>query len=133
MRWLSLVCLLVGCAHRAPTDYPMDRRSGFGVPPAEAEYISKKRHRKAQRHAVPLLQTTSVVAPRPQMPARSAPVVRRVWMTDRILEDGSWLAGTWVWVELEPARWLPEVDPGGGVFVRPAGADEVLESVLEGQ
>ncbi len=55
------------------------------------------------------------------MPARTAPVVRKVWVADQKLEDGSWVQGTWMFVEVAPARWLYEVDPGAAPFVESVG------------
>ncbi len=63
------------------------------------------------------LHTTSAITPEPMMPARVAPVVRRIWVSDQHLPDGSWLQGTWLFIEVEPSRWLDEVDPGGAPFV----------------
>ena len=58
-------------------------------------------------------------APAPLMPARTAPVIRRVWVADQTLPDGSWLQGTWWFMEVEPSHWLYEIDPGAAPFAEP--------------
>jgi len=136
-RWMALcavgggLCVglgaLTGCVRRAPTSYELDKRSGLGTPPPDAAYEHPRRYqrraaRKAGRHgggAEPSMRSTSLVAPTPRMPARTTPVVRRVWVADQNLGDGSWLQGTWWVVEIEPSKWLHEVDPGGAWFAAP--------------
>jgi hypothetical protein len=131
---------LVGCVRRAPTSYELDKRAGLGTPPPEVAYEHPKRHarkadRKAGRHggvAEPSLRSTSLVPSTPRMPARTNPVLRRVWVADQTLSDGSWLQGTWWVLEVEPSRWLHEVDPGGAEFsgpVRVEGHSEDAEGV----
>lgn len=111
------VLLLSACLRRAPTSYELDKRSGQALPPAEPQYETKKTLKKAA--FTEPLRTNSTLAPAPMMPARTAPVVRRVWVTDQTLPDGSWLQGTWWFVEVQPSRWLHEVDPGAAPFVLP--------------
>lgn len=116
MRWLSLLALActTGCLRRAPTTFELDRRAGHAPPSLDPG------HRTGGRDPVPVpLQSTSTLAAAPHMPARIEPVVQRVWVADQLLEDGSWLQGTWMFVETAPARWLVEVDPGGGTFAAP--------------
>jgi hypothetical protein len=123
----TMVMTLTGCVKRAPTSYELDKRSGLGTPPPDPSYEHPKRYqrraaRKARRHgegAEPSMRSTSLVAPTPRMPARTTPVVRRIWVADQNLSDGSWLQGTWWVVEVEPSRWLHEVDPGGAWFAEP--------------
>lgn len=114
---LVLVLLVPGCLRRAPTSYELDKRAGHPLPPTEPAYETKKSLRKAS--FTEPLHTTSNIARAPQMPARSAPVVRRVWVVDQTLPDGSWLQGTWWFVEVQPSRWLHEIDPGAAPFVLP--------------
>lgn len=129
MRWNTAACALLmavsmgGCLVRAPTTYELDQRAGNGIPPANPVYEHPKRHKKGVPFEEPL-HTTSGVAPTPLMPARSAPVIRRVWVADQTLPDGSWLQGTWWYLEAEPSRWLHEIDPGSAPFAEPARAPE---------
>lgn len=114
---LLVALLCAGCMKRAPTNYELDRRAGMGTPPAEAQYERGPGKRPAPFDEP--LQSTSVLAPAARMPARIEPVIRRVWVSDQQLPDGTWLQGTWLFMEVQPARWLFEVDPGGGVFAAP--------------
>jgi hypothetical protein len=118
LSFLILPVLCLGCFKRAPSSYELDKRAGQPLPPAEPQYETKKSLRK-QRFEEPL-RTTSTIAPAARMPARTAPVIRRVWVADQTLPDGSWLQGTWWYVEVEPSHWLHEVDPGAAPFVEPA-------------
>lgn len=119
----QLCCALLlcsSCLKRAPTSYELDKRAGMGTPPAEP--VHERGGKKAQRRSAAFeepLQTSSTIAPASRMPARIEPVIRKVWVSDQQLPDGSWLQGTWLFMEVQPARWLFEVDPGGGVFVEP--------------
>lgn len=122
-----------GCRKHAPTSYELDARAGHGVPPGDW----KDRHWRGARSQKPprgaawseRLSTTSALAPEPWMPARVEPVIRKVWVADQQLEDGSWVQGTWMFVEVEPARWLYEVDPGAAPFAVPAPAPSNIEGV----
>lgn len=126
MKWLGLLVMGVvcgvgtGCAKRAPTSYELDKRSGGGIPPADPEYEHPKRYarRRARSFEEPL-RSTSAVTPASRMPPRTAPVVRQVWVADQNLPDGSWLQGTWWFVEVSPSQWLHEVDPGAALFMEP--------------
>lgn len=122
--WMAGVVLLVGvgCAKRAPTSYELDARAGHPVPPEDW----KDKHWRGRRPPVGHvavqheLSTTSTLAPATEMPARIEPVVKKIWIADRLLDDGSWLQGTWMYVEVEPAKWLYEVDPYSSPFASPA-------------
>lgn len=113
----AMLLLTTGCRKHAPTSYELDQRAGHGVPPTrwkDRHWRGKKPPRGAAWQE--RLSTTSALAPNTSMPARTAPVVRRVWVADQQLEDGSWVQGTWMYVEVEPARWLYEVDPTAAPF-----------------
>lgn len=116
-------CLLLaalgtsGCLRRAPTTFELDKRAGNPVPPAAPEYEQPRRKRGRQFDEP--MRTTSTISPAPVLPARTAPVIRRVWVADQALPDGSWLQGTWWYIEVEPSRWLYEVDPGSAPFAEP--------------
>ena len=131
------ICASGGCMKRAPTNYELDRRAGMATPPPEAQFESerqKKKHRKQNPTFTEPLWTSSTLAAAPVMPARVQPVVRKIWVPDQLLEDGSWLQGTWMFVEVEPAHWLPEVDPGGAPFATqtkgPKSVKEALDQAL---
>ena len=134
MKQSEVVCALLGvlftgtsgagCLVRAPTSYELDKRAGNGLPPADPAYEHPRRYkRKGQSFEEPL-RATSGIAPAPLLPARTAPVIRRVWVADQTLPDGSWLQGTWWYLEAEPSRWLHEIDPGAAPFAEPERAPE---------
>jgi hypothetical protein len=118
LSWLILPLICMGCFKRAPSSYELDKRAGQPLPPAEPAYETSKSLKK-QRFEEPL-RTTSTIAPAVRMPARTAPVIRKVWVADQTLPDGSWLQGTWWYVEVEPSHWLHEIDPGSAPFALPA-------------
>ncbi len=49
-------------------------------------------------------------------PARTKPWIEKVWVHDQEIDGGYWLQGTWVFLEVEPGRWLlrEENDVTGG-------------------
>lgn len=123
---VSLVVLVgvSGCAKHAPTSYELDVRAGRPVPPQDwrDKHYRGRRSQKPPRGQAGAMQSwssNSTLAPATSMPARVDPVVKRVWVADRLLPDGSWLQGTWMYVEVEPARWLYEVDPFSSPFAQP--------------
>lgn len=107
--WLVplLAVSLASCLRRAPTNFELDRRAGMPVPAAAGTTFEEP------------VWASSTVAPEAEMPARTPPKIIRVWVADQILEDGSWLQGTWLFLEAEPPRWLPEVDPGSAPLLSP--------------
>ena len=114
---IGVALVLSGCLRRAPTHFELDRRAGHAVPPAPAQHTPRQGPGDGFEEP---LWAASVVAPSPEMPARIAPVIRRVWVHDQLLPDGSWLQGTWLFVEVEPARWLLDADPGAAPIVTPS-------------
>lgn len=96
--------LTSGCAiTRAETNYELNRRAGEPIPAESVEDSLS-------------LRSNSSLPKRPYMPARLPPVVERVWLFDKQI-GGYWQQGTWIWLEVEPSRWLSEVDPGGAPLV----------------
>jgi hypothetical protein len=98
---LSICLSCVSCLTRAPTTYELDRRSGL-LPPTQQE----------TQQDLSSLKTNSNLPKSTYMPAMVPALVEKVWIPAQILPDGSKLDGTWMWIRLEPSRWLEEVDPG---------------------
>ena len=93
---------LTGCViTRAPTTYELDRRAGM-LPPNQTQVNDD----------LTKMQTNSNIARNTHMPERLPPLVEKIWVTSQILPDGSKLDGTWMWIEVDQARWLDEKDPG---------------------
>ena len=97
----TTIVLFSGCITRAPTTYELDRRAGFNAPgePVLPDDLSKMR-------------TNSNIPRAALMPVRMPPLVEKIWVADTTLADGAKLQGTWLFLEVEPGRWLDEVDPG---------------------
>lgn len=127
MRVLLPALLMVsvsGCMKRAPTTYELSRRAGQPYPPAEPDFVDPKGKKKKGATFDAPVWANSNLAPSQHMPARSAPQIARVYMHDHQLpnKDGTntaWLQGTWIFMEVRPAQWLPEVDPGAASLVVP--------------
>lgn len=106
---LASVCTFSGCAvTRAESDYELNRRAGLPIPGEDKLNLKEGD-----------LRTSSVLQKNSYMPARVPPVVERIWFFDKKIGN-YWQQGTWVWVEVEPGRWLNDVDPGGAPLVLPA-------------
>jgi hypothetical protein len=59
------------------------------------------------------------------------PLVKKVWMHDQILKGGHWMQGSWLYIEVEPARWvgttsslLPQLQPATVTLPQPAAVKE---------
>ena len=99
---LLLISSITGCViSRAPTTYELDRRAGM-LPPNQNQV----------KDDLTKMQTNSNIARKTQMPERLPPLVEKIWISSQILPDGSKLDGTWMWIEVDHARWLDENDPG---------------------
>ena len=94
---------LSACATRAPSDYELDRRAGL-VPTVEVERL--------RRDAEDIRQVNGDGKAAHQ-PPRSQPRLERIWVYDQELDGGYWLQGTYVFLEVEPGRWLEETQAGG--------------------
>jgi hypothetical protein len=94
---------LGGCLTRAPTTYELDRRAGFTPPNGGTP----------RREELSPLHTSSAVARAPRVPVKVPPLIEKVWLSDLALGPRARLQGTWVYLEVEPGRWLDEIDPGG--------------------
>lgn len=101
---LPLLVTMAGCASRAPSDYELDRRAGL-VPSVEVERVA--------REAGSIRQAPGA-AKAAREPARSSPRLERIWVYDQELDGGYWLQGTYVYLEVEPGRWLEAAPPAGG-------------------
>lgn len=95
--------LLLACATRAPSEYELDRRAGL-LPTVEVERLRR------EAEDLKLSPDEPKTAREPQ---RARPRLERLWVYDQELDGASWLQGTYVYIELEPSRWLdtPEARP----------------------
>lgn len=63
-----------------------------------------------------LIRTGPTTSKSAEMPARIPPVIAKVWVYDQLINGNQWLQGTWLFIEVDRGRWLPEVDSGHGNF-----------------
>ena len=98
----SVVCLflsgVVGCVSRAPTACELDERSGL-YPSSFCENVSKNNDEFKRNKPIPNIRPSAI-------PVRSEPLIKRVWVNDQILEGGHWMQGTWIYIEVEPSKWV---------------------------
>jgi hypothetical protein len=105
-----LTCFLIplgGCVSRAPTDCELDKRAG--------NYPSSFCDKGAAQTNLPnSIQSQGNTGPKKPMtiPVREAPLVKKIWVPDQILEGGHWMQGTWLFVEVEPSKWVGAVSSG---------------------
>ena len=91
LKFLLTPILLAGCVSRAPTQCELDRRSGL-YPNSYCE---------GESHPLPGVSRDL----EPDVPARTPAVIKKVWVSDQMIEGGHWMQGTWVYLEVEPSRW----------------------------
>ena len=110
---IFLLCLLMkACATSAPSNYELNRRSGLDITRDKGETKQETLDRELKN-----VRTGTAVGTVAKMPARLPPVVEKIWVYDQIVNDGQWLQGTWIFVEVDEAKWLPEIDSGSGSFL----------------
>lgn len=96
MRLISLVpffatFISVSCLSRAPTAYELDRRAGRTPVTPSPDALSMTLQSQSEKP--------------PKGPVLAPPEVLPVWIYGHAQADGTWLQGTWVFVEASPARW----------------------------
>lgn len=106
------VLVATGCQTSAPSNYELNRRSGLSLEGDQGTTPTE-----ATDKDLAGIRTSRLPAKSAQMPARLPPIVEKIWVYDQIINEGEWLQGTWVFVEVEKAKWLPEVDSGSGSFI----------------
>lgn len=92
----TLTLSLAACATRAPTDYELDRRAGL-MPAIEVQ--------KAKAGAEEMRRIPGGNKPAAK-PVRASPWFEKVWVYDHEIEGGYWLQGTYLFLEVEPGRWV---------------------------
>ena len=113
MKYIAIVILsaLCACQTTAPSNYELNRRSGLGVS------LDRENKEEARRGELSKVRTGRLPSKEAVMPARVAPVIEKIWMYDQIVNEGEWMQGTWIFIEVEKAKWLPELDSGYGSFI----------------
>ncbi len=106
MKKLLILLMLPSCASMPESNFELDRRSGMR-PPGDAS-----------TDVIETLRSERNLTQTPKMPARVEPLIEKIWVYDQILEGGHWLSGTWMFVEIERSRWLPELDTGAAPLIK---------------
>ena len=105
-----MLSILAACQTTAPSNYELNRRSGLGVSlDTEAKVSNKGELSKIRTGRMPSKEAV--------MPVRVAPLIEKIWVYDQIVNEGEWMQGTWMFIEVEKAKWLPEVETGYGSFI----------------
>lgn len=99
------------CQTTAPSHYELNRRSGLSIS------VDDPKSQKDSTGEVSQIRAGRLPSKDAFAPARTAPVIEKVWVYDQIINDGQWLQGTWIFLEVEKAKWLPEIDIGQGSFL----------------
>lgn len=113
MKYLPLLIVLahLSCQSLAPSNYELNRRSGLRVS------IDNKDERGSEKFELRNITAVKAYEKNAAMPARAAPVIEKIWMFDQIVNEGEWMQGTWIFIEVEKAKWLPELDSGSNSFI----------------
>lgn len=89
------------CITRAPSNYELDRRAGHS--PKNLSISAYKRVAK-EIHGIKG-QDTKFIAPK-----RVEPRVEKVWIYNQALNDGTYLQGTFVFMQIDDGYWLNPAD-----------------------
>jgi hypothetical protein len=102
---LSFAMVPVACVSRAPTDCELDKR-------ARAYPSSFCDSGAVQTNLPNSIHSEGNTGPKKPMaiPVREAPLVKKIWVADQILDGGHWMQGTWLFVEVE--KWVGTVSSG---------------------
>lgn len=91
---LLLLAVPCACVTRAPTDYELDKRAGR-APQAASLLTSPMKVSATDQKSM-------------GVPSRVQPVITPIWIYGHKQGDGSWMQGTWLFVESSPATWTVE-------------------------
>ena len=113
MKYIALIMAsaLCACQTMAPSNYELNRRSGLGVS------LDRGDEEGSRKGELSRIRTGRLPSKEAVMPARIAPVIEKIWVYDQIVNEGEWMQGTWIFIEVEKAKWLPEIDSGNGSFI----------------
>ena len=112
---LSLFTVMLnGCATNAPTNYELNRRSGLSVS-VDKEEVSEEELVAGDLSKVKTRRGPSKGS---MMTARLPPIVEKVWVYDQLVNNDQWMQGTWIFIEVDKGRWLPEIEVGPGDFLK---------------
>lgn len=97
---LAVLSLVGACVSRAPTKCELDKRAGL-YPSSFCEGV------QAALEAPPAIRQGDALGDdASDIPVRSVPLVKKVWMHDQILQGGHWMKGSWLYIEVEPSQWV---------------------------
>ena len=107
--------ILSGCATLAPSSYELNKRSGIAREASGFKKLSDKNKNqviynsglkeKSDRKLNRLALTSGFTA----QPRRIPPRVTKLWVYDQLINRDVWLAGTWMYLEVEKAHWQRNV------------------------
>lgn len=107
MRLMALIGLLfmASCSHTAPSNYELDRRTGWSVVGSDAIDPAKEMSHLGVGNKL----VGGVEKKEADWPGRFPSTLEKVWIYDQKLGE-HWMQGTWVFLEVEPERWVSEFE-----------------------
>lgn len=97
--FISSLC--ASCITRAPSNYELDRRAGR-VPGNLSVSVHKQFANEI--HEIKGQETQSIE------PKRVEPRIEKVWIYNQELNDGAYLQGTFVFMQIDNGYWLNPAD-----------------------
>jgi hypothetical protein len=107
---LVFLSCLGACATRAPSTHELERRGGLS---------GGKSDEKTYEADLGRIAAEKAQAKETGAPVRLAPLIARVWVHDQTVDEGHWLQGTWMFVEVEGSRWVKTPDTSGRALTLP--------------
>jgi hypothetical protein len=104
---LVFLSCLGACATRAPSTHELERRGGLS---------GGKSDEKTYEADLGRIAAEKAQAKETGAPVRLAPLIARVWVHDQTVDEGHWLQGTWMFVEVEGSKWVKAPDASGGTL-----------------
>lgn len=106
-RMIAVFCcstLIQACASSAPSKYELNRRSGLDIA------VDKDGHPEEQiDRDMALFKLEEAAGKNPNQPGRTKPIVEKVWVYPQKINGQDWMQGTWVYIEVAPSVWSPEL------------------------
>lgn len=105
MKILAFTFLLIStasCQTTADSNYELNRRSGLSI----GKDLGDKSYNTKPDDEIEKVETTSISSSDQMSPTLKAPVVKKVWVKSQQISETSWLQGTWLYLQVEKAKWV---------------------------
>lgn len=104
MKYFFLIFLslsFMGCKTTADSNYELNRRSGLSI----SEDLRDKTYNVTENEGIKTVAIKTATTPEEAKPTLVAPKVEKIWLNGQQINEDTWLQGTWIYLQVEKAKW----------------------------